>query len=246
MKWKGEVALGVGVGIFRGYVGDNYHHKHWAHQISIGLDGPLVIEGAKGRQCVEVAVIRAGTPHKLLHGQMISIYVDPSSDIFRLLFRSSLPAESIASIAKQDLASFLNLPHHCRSLYDLLAEIQGMTRNQHIDSSERLSLVLAKLHESIEFDFKASSDDLAEVAGLSPSRFSHWFRECTGMPLRGYKKWLKLRTAIEHVLSGKSFIYAALESGFSDQAHFSRSFSQAFGLTLRDAIKALDTDHTSP
>lgn len=73
---------------------------------------------------------------------------------------------------------------------------------------------------------------------LSPSRFSHWFVEQSGIPLRSYKKWVKLRMAMDVLLDGKNPMEAAMQAGFSDLAHMSRAFSESFGLTYRDAIHA--------
>jgi len=74
---------------------------------------------------------------------------------------------------------------------------------------------------------------------MSPTRFSHWFVEQLGIPMRSYKKWLKLRLAIDALLAGVPPIEAAQAAGFSDQAHMSRSFSQAFGITYTNAKTAL-------
>jgi len=75
-----------------------------------------------------------------------------------------------------------------------------------------------------------SRAELAKKVRLSPSRFSHWFSESTGLPLRSYKKWLKLLTGFE-LSRQMSLTDAAIASGFSDQAHFCRSVTEAFGVS---------------
>ena len=60
--------------------------------------------------------------------------------------------------------------------------------------------------------------------------FPHWFTECTGLPLRSYRKWLKLLTGFE-LSREMSLTDAAIASGFSDQAHFCRSVTEAFGVS---------------
>ena len=84
--------------------------------------------------------------------------------------------------------------------------------------------------------------ELARLAGLSETRFSHWFKEKTGMPLRSYRKWLRLVHGVEKVLSGNSLIDAAHAADFSDQAYFSRTFKSAFGVTPAVAFNSVLTE----
>lgn len=67
---------------------------------------------------------------------------------------------------------------------------------------------------------------IAEVAtqvGLSESRLMHLFSEQLGLSMRQYILWLRIRYAIKLWMQGKSLIEIAMESGFSDQAHFTRT-----------------------
>ena len=252
MKWLGEVAFSVGLVIFRGHAGDNRIHRHWAHQIVIGLNGEFELEGTDGFVCAEAAVIFSGAPHRLLPSKVLSIYLDPVNDIFPRLFTSipsiviapsitsKLPTE-ITCLRKQDLAPLCHLMASSATLDDLLVAIQTEFLNPEPDSENRLALVLAILNKADndnDVDKEAGRNELAKLLNLSPTRFSHWFREQTGVPLRSYKKWLKLRKGIDLVFAGQSLIDASLAAGFTDQAHFSRSFSQAFGITLTDAVEA--------
>ena len=84
----------------------------------------------------------------------------------------------------------------------------------------------------------AGPERFAEAVGLSESRFSHLFRKQIGMPVRSYRRWVRLGTALVRALGGLSFTQSALEAGFSDASHFSRSCRQTFGLapsSLRSA-----------
>ena len=73
--------------------------------------------------------------------------------------------------------------------------------------------------------------DLAGALGLSESRFLHLFAEETHVPFRRYRLWTRLRAAARSALLGASLTDAALEAGFSDQAHLSRTFWSVFGVT---------------
>lgn len=56
------------------------------------------------------------------------------------------------------------------------------------------------------------------------------------MPLRSYRKWLRLIFGMESALRGHNLTEAAHEARFADQAHFSRTFSLAFGVSPSEAL----------
>ncbi len=72
---------------------------------------------------------------------------------------------------------------------------------------------------------------LAKRVGLSPSRFSHLFREHSGLPLRRYLLWLRLQRAVSTMAAGASLTEAAHAAEFSDAAHMSRTFRSMFGIS---------------
>jgi AraC-like DNA-binding protein len=74
-------------------------------------------------------------------------------------------------------------------------------------------------------------EQLAERVGLSPSRLMHVFTESVGIPIRPYLRWLRVQRAATAIVTGVPLATAAIEAGFSDAAHMSRTFKQMFGLT---------------
>jgi AraC-like DNA-binding protein len=70
----------------------------------------------------------------------------------------------------------------------------------------------------------------ASVACLSERRFSHLFVEETGLPFRTYVLWRRLMKAVERRAAGETLTEAAHQAGFSDSAHFSRTFLRMFGV----------------
>ena len=76
----------------------------------------------------------------------------------------------------------------------------------------------------------ASLDDIAGMVFLSPSRFAHLFSEEVGIPFRRYLLWRRLTRAMVLVSRGATLSRAAHAAGFSDSAHFTRTFSQMFGI----------------
>jgi len=80
---------------------------------------------------------------------------------------------------------------------------------------------------------KWEANAAANSIGLSESRFLHLFRESVGIAWRPFLRWRRLMCAITYLASGNDATYSAVAAGFSDSAHFSRTFKEMFGLTLR-------------
>jgi AraC-like DNA-binding protein len=99
---------------------------------------------------------------------------------------------------------------------------------------ERMNLALAYLSD--KSDQIVPLIDVADHCNLSSSRFLHLFKEQTGITYRRAQLWNKLMKGITQF--GKmSLTEIAHYSGFSDSAHFSRTFKENFGFSPRDFIK---------
>jgi two-component system response regulator YesN len=78
------------------------------------------------------------------------------------------------------------------------------------------------------FAHKISARDVARVAGLSTSRALHLFKEVTHQSLSGYIRKLRIDYG-KHLLLNSDLDIAdvAVEAGFFDQSHFSKTFKRA-------------------
>ena len=56
------------------------------------------------------------------------------------------------------------------------------------------------------------------------------FVEETGLPFRRWILWRRLMRSVERMATGETLTSAALRAGFSDSAHFSRTFLRMFGV----------------
>ena len=77
--------------------------------------------------------------------------------------------------------------------------------------------------------------EVAAAVGVHPVHLARTFRDHYGMPIGAYLRKLRLEHAA-HALaaSTNSIAEIALQAGFFDQSHFSRTFKQQYGLTPRD------------
>jgi AraC-like DNA-binding protein len=235
MNWMGNLMIADGVGVFRGSVGDNRMHRHWAAQISVALEDTFDMEiGGLGCLSLQAAYFRPNVEHRLVSGKVCSLYFDPASPLFNQLV-GPRATENWGEIAlTSQLRSFVEARNPVEAI------LKDLHPSQTLDS--RIPAVLAYMESSLDEKSQTNRTVLAKIVGMSPSRFSHWFVEQLGIPVRSYIKWLKLRLAINAMLAGESAVNAALAGGFSDQAHMSRGFANAFGITYMSAQAAI-TSH---
>jgi AraC-like DNA-binding protein len=71
---------------------------------------------------------------------------------------------------------------------------------------------------------------LADHAGLSRHRLVHVFREQVGLPPHAYQITMRVREAQRRVRSGAPLAQVALDCGFYDQAHLTRTFRAIVGV----------------
>jgi AraC family transcriptional regulator len=81
---------------------------------------------------------------------------------------------------------------------------------------------------------------LAEALGCSPFHLCRVFQRGTGSTLHAYRTQLRLRRALDAVLTSRSDLSElALASGFSHHSHFTWAFRRAFGVTPSEARRLL-------
>jgi AraC-like DNA-binding protein len=88
---------------------------------------------------------------------------------------------------------------------------------------------VARVLEALRHEPSLELSALAHIAALSASRLRHAFREQVGVNVSRYRWWLRLRLSALSLRAGHSLTTAAHEAGFSDAAHFSRTFRRTFG-----------------
>ena len=234
----------AGIGAFVGISGDNKPHKHWAHQLVVALNGEVEVVAGGTRHRDAGLWIPAGELHQLGHGEVVSLYIDPTHQICSALLGSfPYSREKVSPINEHISSELIQCMSSTDDLQSALQAFQALYHQYKIqeDTNNRLNRILSRLKQDVSSGTNTPLSQLAELVCLSPSRFSHWFSEQTGLPLRSYKKWLKLLIGFE--LSRQlPMADAATTAGFSDQAHFCRTITQAFGVSSTTIIKLLSEE----
>lgn len=233
------------------YLGDSFDpelHRHHAVQCCIALEGKLQIRSHQHEQFEECtsAVIGANVSHAIANpdGPLCIIYLEKNSsdyssilDFHGMSTEQGLRADPLlfdtkfSGSLREALASAYESSLDPTEANDLGERCLQLFRG-HLSSSSaldpRISSLLAILHERP--DQPVSGNSLADQVGLSESRMQHLFKEHVGIPIRRYVLWMRLRNVIELALVDTPLTEAAHASGFSDSAHFSRTFRAMFGI----------------
>ena len=78
--------------------------------------------------------------------------------------------------------------------------------------------------------------ELADLVHYSPYALARLFRRRTGYSIVGYRRELRLRESLAHMLRGtRDLSEIAARLGFSSHSHYTRAFRQAFGCTPSQA-----------
>jgi AraC-like DNA-binding protein len=238
--WFGEVGIDVGFAFFIGQSGDNQSHAHWVHQCIVRLDQAFTLISTGVDFQGDAVFVPAGVEHRLIAPRHLSLFFDPTTTLARALCEHLEDPRSVQALPQKIADFFRGLITHADAKQNLHQHCQDFFKHHRTaaKSDPRLAIILQSIRQEVSADY-AQRNVLAQQIALSESRFSHWFREQTGLPLRSYRKWLRLIVALEAMLDGSSAVDAAHAAGFSDQAHFSRTFLAMFGVTPHSLLSHL-------
>lgn len=229
--WRIDAAIAVGLGAFRGSAGHNRAHRHWAHQLTVGFGAAARIRADEQVRAAPGWFIASGIRHQLLAGPVVSCYLDPTTQEGRALNASLGAGAKPQPLPEPMLALVRRALIHTPDLAQGLEFLRRALRQAPPTAADpRLEAAIQTLVQAHRGGTPMTRAELAALTGLSPSRFSHWFSGRTGVPLRSYRKWLRLVRGLEYALNGKPLTTAAHAAGFADQAHFTRSFVNMFGV----------------
>ena len=88
---------------------------------------------------------------------------------------------------------------------------------------------------------RMSQAELATRLGLERTQALRLFKDSTGTTFRQFKRWTGLQHAARLIVAGALVRTAAMDAGFADTAHLTRTFKHCFGLTPSQAIAGLPT-----
>lgn len=140
---------------------------------------------------------------------------------------SMIAAECAASDARHDLyGDSLALA----LLIELFQVRRAQPRKRSSLTAGQLRRVTDYIHAHCGSNIRLQ--DLAALVDISQSHFSHAFKAATGLPPHQFQLQARIRRGQDMLAAGeRSLTQIAVETGFSDQAHFTRAFRKVVGET---------------
>ena len=240
--------LWEGMFLFIGYGIQTNVHDHHAVQIAVSLDEPFKMRINNGDwKLVTSLIIDSDQSHQCSaeRSRIIFISIDPETSLAQRLkekyFKNislEIPVIERVQSLIDGIKICLNEPENISKLKSVILRFLDQitfseSSNATIDDriQKAISIIKNSLNKKITLKF------LSENVFLSQSRLVHLFKEQTGIPVRKYILWSRLNLAAQKIINEKNFTTAAIEAGFSDLAHFSRTFTRMFGMSPSTILK---------
>ncbi|TGK53321.1 helix-turn-helix transcriptional regulator [Leptospira bouyouniensis] len=213
-------------------------HSHYAATLAISIDNNITIETELGKEEYRVALVGPNTYHRTVSPgvQMIALLIDPETYEFGSISKSISSGE----VKRLDIRKFLHLIESLKLLY--YGELNNLEATQlqlkllrtvypfeelNISIDPRIQKIAKKIR--LEIPNKILMKELGKDFSISEDRLIRLFKENLGIPLRRYLLWVRILRAVKEIKEGNNLTDAAHAAGFSDSAHFSRTFKENFG-----------------
>jgi AraC-like DNA-binding protein len=212
-------------------------------EIFIGVDKPVRIKYDYGVCQGKIMIVPQDIYHEVgcIEDEKIIIMLDADSSLAKKILRKYVSGSHIANpdigLDQTDMKYFVknHNQENINVLFNLVINALLAGDCEPADMNERITSAISFMNNLQSK--KIPCKKLAYEIGLSEGRLMHLFKEKVGITVRAFLLWLRLLDAVKNILSGQSLTYAAHFADFSDYAHFSRTFSAMFGLSLSDIFK---------
>jgi AraC-like DNA-binding protein len=206
-------------------------HAHYAWKVHVGLDAPVWVKSGDGSEAKEARVIVV--PPNVQHatgaiGWSVALFFEPG--LRATPWRETGPAYALGGTEAGRIVGLVN-EAMTSSRVDVCCFVEQVaggifapqTTTRSLDA--RVSAALAAIRRDVDVDLRP----LASSLRLSLDRLTHLVSEQTGMPLRRHALWQRVLRVLDSGASPSSLAAAALDAGFSDHAHMTRSFRRFLG-----------------
>ena len=216
--------------LYRGGYGPTDRHAHHAVQI-VSSSAPVTVLDHRDRASTGATLVIPSDEHHQIatSGRAVIVFVDADSAAGRRLTRAGdgqiSTFDRFVTAGTSDAASVVA---------ELLALVDPAVSDPWPLSPE-IAVVLSVLADDAD---AGTAPEFAARAGLSPSRFSERFSREVGIPLRSYRRWVRMLHAVDALGAGASLTDAAHRAGFTDSAHLTHTFRANFGLAPSDLLAA--------
>lgn len=226
--------------ICTGYA-DPEAHRHMAAHIILSPEKQIKVVLEDTMYLCHGIVIPSGCYHKVeTDGAPVMVFLyDSTTNVAKRLSKVQILSEadcsSIAAIFRhweagrtaEGYASFESAVLHLLGIRESVCSV----------TDERITAAMAHIHARMSEP--VTCQEIADSVFLSQSRFSHLFKEQTGMTFAAYLICKRLLYVYREILRGCSITEAALAAGFSSSGHFADVNHRVFGLSASSITRDL-------
>ncbi len=223
-----------------GYIGPELGvdlHSVSVAVLSVGLDGPFVLETAAHGQIRALSSFApARASHRVVAPErwILLLFVDPAGT----------PATGIAGEMTATAGPY-GLAHRREQ------ELVELCRGDDVDpdrifaqaiagrapvADPRIEWAAAAIRRNPNQTFRA--DTIAANLGLSTTHFLRLFAQRSGTTFRGYQRWTRVVHALRDAATGRDLTRSATDAGFATPSHFSETFHHMFGLSATTLLRS--------
>ena len=228
--WGGSVEVGPWWLLYTGVYGPTGRHAHHAAQVISSTADVTVNYGDGAALRSRTIAIPSDLTHAIVSsGTATIVFVDGESAAGRRLS---------ARCDGRPVGADTLTPAPVGDGGQIVSEVLALVDDTTVTAEPVTPAVAAVLAELADDPGTGTLVELAARAGLSPSRFSQRFAREVGIPLRSYRRWVRMLHAVEALAQGTSLTAAAHDAGFVDSAHLTHTFRDHFGLAPTDLLAA--------
>ncbi len=236
MKKSNKIILDENWGVFIGSFTNNIYHRHYAIQLNIPLFGELeIIRTNSVTRSSGISIIPSNAKHKInSEHPFILILINPLEFVYEVENTLMVNPPEILKLQNASL-DYMTQGLDDRGYEKLIRKSLNSlvtTNYRNIDERIEEGLGFLKKHR----DRIVSLSEISKICHLSESRFLHLFKSEMKITYRRAQLWYRVSESI-HSLFRRSITETAYEFGFTDSAHYSRTFKENFGFSPRDFLK---------
>ncbi len=240
---RGWLYLWREAGLYAGHNAVSRPHRHHAIQVTCALDVHSSVRAGprhRWQDCAGFMVLPRHRFQAQVRGSFVTLFIDLKHPI-HATFKDADPEGLIGGFGipefPPDVVETLARFHHTGRpvvrtkkmlMHEFLNRVGAVERARLIDP--RVLAVIGFVDRNLRRKLRVA--ELARQVELSASRLMYLFRRETGVTIRQYILWRRVRMALVRVLDGHSVTDAAHAAAFSDSAHLARTFASMFGFSL--------------
>lgn len=211
-------------------------HAHHAWKVHVGIDAPVWLDAARASvrpaDGARVLVVPPDFEHATgAVGWSVALFVEPGTrgtphrgDGRPFVLEGEMARRAVAACRE----SLVSSRHEVRPMVDEVARMTIPSSTHPLDARVRRAL------DEIARSPGTALSVLANSLGLSVDRLSHLVKQQTGIPPRRHALWQRLMRLLSHAPPAGNLAATALDAGFADHAHMTRTFRRFLGRAPSD------------